>query len=96
MSRLVGQRFNANHGAFLLRLLAYSADILFHLDAEDKAREAKRASVRPGLLARQLRFYNTAGRLLCASGRWLLRVAENERVGALFAFYGPDLVPGDP
>lgn len=96
MSRLIGHQLNANHGAFLLRLLAYNADVLFQLDAEKKATEAKRANLRLGLLARQRRFYNTAGRLLCASGRWLLRVAQNERVEGLFAFYAPDLVPADP
>ena len=96
MSRLIGQKLNANHGAFLLRLLAYNADVLFQLDAEKKAKEAKRASVHLGLLARQRRFYNTAGRLLCASGRWLLRVAQNDRVQGLFAFYAPDLVAADP
>lgn len=96
MSRLIGQKLNANHGAFLLRLLAYNADILFQLDAEEKAKEASRKTVRLGLLARQRRFYNTAGRLLCASGQWLLRVAQNERVEALFGFYAPDLAAADP
>lgn len=92
MARLIGHDLRANNGAFLLRLLAYNADILFQLDAEEKAAEAKRKGVRIGLLARQRRFYNTAGRLLCASGKWILRVAENDRVAELFDFYAPDLV----
>ncbi len=96
MSRLIGQKLNANHGAFLLGLLAYNADTLFQLDAEEKAKEASHKTVRLGLLARQRRFYNTEGRLLCASGQWLSGVAQNERVEALFGFYAPDLAAADP
>lgn len=92
MSWLVSHDLRANETAFLLRLLAYNADILFQLDRESSAAKDRRPVTRMGLIARQRRLYNLAGRLLRAHNRWLLRVSQNRLVANLFAFYAPDLI----
>lgn len=91
MSKLIGHELRANHVAFLLRLLAYNVDILFQRHSERAAAAQKRQTICLGLIARQRRFYNTAGRLLRASNQWLLRVSDNVLVERLFTFYAPDL-----
>lgn len=91
MSRLISHELRANNVAFLLRLLAYNVDILFQRHVEKLAVDQKRQGIRIGLIARQRRFYNTAGRLLRVANQWLLRVADNRLVERLFAFYAPDL-----
>ena len=55
-ARPISHDLNADHGAFLLRLLAYNADILFQIEQERQAAEAKRQVLRLGLIARQRRF----------------------------------------
>ena len=92
MGHLVGQSLRANETAFLLRLLAFNADLRFQEDVERAATEAGRPMIRMGLLARQRRFYTAAGRLLRAQGRWVLRVRDNPRVAAMWAYYAPQLV----
>ena len=77
----------ANTVAFLLRLLAYNADLLFQQDAEQSAREARRPVRRMGLQARQHYFYQLAGRLLRVHNRWVLRLPDNAEVAAMWDFY---------
>ena len=89
---LVGHELRANETAFLLRLLAFNADVLFQADAERKAKEAGRPALRMGLLARQPRLYRLAGRLLREHNRWVLRVPSATRVAELMAFYAPELM----
>lgn len=91
MSWLISHELRANNAAFLLRLLAYNVDILFQRHVEKLATDQQRPVMRQGLQMRQHRFYNTAGRLLRAGDRWLLRVAQNGLVERCFAFYAPDL-----
>ncbi len=91
MGRLVGHKLRANEAAFLLRLLAFNADLRFHADAERAAEESGRPVVRMGLIARQRRFFTAAGRLLRVRGRWVLRVRENAHVARLWSFYAPSL-----
>jgi len=91
MSWLVGQKLTANNAAFLLRMLAYNADVLFQAEMERQAQAAEAAVLRIGLLVRQRRFYNTPGRLLRAQNRWELRVPNNPTLARAFAFYAPDL-----
>lgn len=83
----VSHLFRANEVAFLLRLLAWNADLLFQQDAEQRAKAEKRPTVRMGLQARQQYLYRMAGRVLRASNRWELRLGVNDRVTALWAFY---------
>ena len=92
MGCLIGHALRANEVAFLLRLLAYNADLRFATEAEDRARREEREVRQIGLIARQRRFYNGGGRLLRAKGRWRLRVRDNPRVHHLWAFYAPELV----
>jgi hypothetical protein len=86
---LVGQALRANTVAFLLRLIAYNADLLFHQHAEQQARTAGRPVRRIGLQARQHYFYQLAGRLLRVHNRWVLRLPANEQVADMWAFYDP-------
>jgi len=46
-----------------------------------------------GLEWRQPRFYRSPGRLVCAAGRWILPVPEQQMRADLWAFYGHDLTP---
>lgn len=92
LGRLVSQSFRANEVAFLLRLIAMNADILFQQEAERAAEEDGRGVVHMGLKARQPRLYRLPGRLLREHGRWVLRVPGARRVAELFAFYAPDLI----
>lgn len=94
LSWLVGHSFVANTVAFLLRLLAYNADVHYQLDVERQARLEDRPVVVMGLQARQIRFYNAAGRLLREANRWVLRLSDNRRVEALWRFYAPELLSG--
>lgn len=89
LANLVSQDFRANEVAFLLRLLAYNADVLFQADAERAAVAEKRPVVRMGLLARQPRLYHLAGRLLRVHDRWTLRIPDSRLVARLWAFYDP-------
>lgn len=86
---LVGQALRANTVAFLLRLIAYNADLLFHRHAEQQARAAGRPVRRIGLQARQHYFYQLAGRLLRVHNRWVLRLPANEEVADMWSFYDP-------
>jgi hypothetical protein len=79
----------ANTVAFLLRLIAYNADLLFHRHAEQRARAAGRPVRRIGLQARQHYFYQLAGRLLRVHNRWVLRLPANAEVADMWAFYDP-------
>ena len=89
---LVSHDLRANAVAFLLRLLAYNADLLFQQDAERRAHDARRPARRIGLQARQHYFYQLAGRLLRVHDRWVLRLPVNDEVAALWAYY--DRAPG--
>jgi len=88
---MVSHDFRANEVAFLLRLLAFNADLLFQQNRESRARAEERPVLRLGLIARQPRFFCQAGRLLREHNRWVLRVPKNRRLTALWAFYAPDL-----
>ena len=84
---LVSHDLRANTVAFLLRLLAYNADLLFQQDAERRAHAAARPARRLGLQARQHYFYQLAGRLLRVHNRWVLRLPVNAQVAAMWAYY---------
>jgi len=84
----VSHVFRANEVAFLLRLLAWNADLLFQQDAERRAHQEGRRVVRMGVQARQQYLYRQAGRLLRANNRWELRLAANRRAADIWAFYG--------
>ena len=84
---LVSHDLRANTVAFLLRMLAYNADLLFQQDAERRAHEAGRPARRIGLQARQHYFYQLAGRLLRVQNRWVLRLPVNDAVAAMWAYY---------
>lgn len=92
MGWLIGHKLRANETAFLLRLLAFNADQRFQQHAEEQAKKDGRPVLRLGLLARQHRFYQAAGRLLRSSGKYVLRVRENLAVEQLWSFYAPELV----
>ena len=94
LSWLVAHGLRANTVAFLLRLVAFNVDQLFQADAEQRAHEEGRRELRCGLLFRQVRLFNTAGRLLREHGRWVLRVSDSDRLRRLWAFYAPDLLTG--
>jgi hypothetical protein len=94
MGNLVGRGYRGNETAFLLRLLAYNADISFQLEAEQAAQATARKVHQNGLEWRQHRFYNSPGRLLREHCRWILRTATNHRLAELWRFYAPDLVVG--
>jgi hypothetical protein len=82
----------ANETAFLLRILAFNADLRFQAHAEEQASAAGRPAIRMGLVTRQRRFFNAAGRLLRTHGRWVLRVRDNPVGERLWAFYAPELL----
>jgi hypothetical protein len=92
LSHLVGHDFKANQVAFLLRLIALDADLLFQQHVEGRAIAHKRPARREGLQSRQFRFYNSPGRLLREHGQWVLRVAKGTWVRQLWQFYGPGLL----
>jgi len=92
LSHLVGHDFRANQVAFLLRLIALDADLLFQHHVEGQAVAWKNPARHEGLESRQFYFYNSPGRLLCEHGRWVLRVARGIRVRQLWLFYGPGLL----
>lgn len=89
---MVSHDFRTNEVAFLLRLLAFNADLLFQAQAEHRAAETKQPTIKLGLVARQPRFFRQAGRLLREHNRWVLRVPKNQRLADLWAFYAPDLL----
>lgn len=92
LANLVGHSFRANRVAFLLRLLAYNADLRFHQHTEEQARAAGRPTRVVGLEWRQKRFYLSPGRLLREHSRWVLRTPINRCLTDLWAFYAPDLI----
>jgi len=92
MAHLVGHDFRANRLAFLLRLLAYNADLSFHLHCEREAHRKNRPARRVGLEWRQVRFYLSPGRFLYQAGRWVLRTPLNKKLEELWAFYGSSLL----
>ncbi|MDA0312671.1 MAG: transposase [Gemmatimonadetes bacterium] len=94
LSWLVAHGLRANTVAFLLRLLAFNVDQLFQAEAERVARIDGRPQRHCGLLYRQIRFFNCAGRLLREHGRWVLRISDNERLRRLWRFYAPELFSG--
>ena len=71
MGTLVGQAFQANETAFMLRLLAMVADLRFQADREARAASAPDGTRVPrlGLIRRQRNYYRTPGRLLRSQGR---------------------------
>lgn len=91
MSWLVSHDLKANRVAFLLRMLAYNADLLYQRHLEVAARQENRPIIRLGLQARQHRFYNGAGRWLREQNRWILRVARNEKLRELWVYHAPSL-----
>ena len=92
MAHLVGQSFDANATAFLLRCLAFNADLRFQQHAEQTAAAQGRKVRHVGLEWRQFRFYCSPGRLLREHCRWVLRVPTNTRLAELWRFYLPDSV----
>lgn len=90
----VSQVFRANEVAFLLRLMAWNADVLYQMDADERAERAERPVVRTGLQARQQYLYRLPGRLLHAAGRWELRLPAAAKVEALWRYFSSD--PGSP
>ena len=92
MSWLVAHDLTANNVAFLLRLLAFNADLLYQRHIEQRARAEKRQVVRMGLQARQHRFYVGPGRLLREHDRWVLRVPDSRWLRRLWDFHAPMLV----
>ena len=84
---LVSHCLRANSVAFLLRLLAYNADLLFQQDADRRAEQAARPTLRIGLQARQHYFYQLAGRLLRVHNAWVLSLPRNARIEAIWAHY---------
>ena len=89
LGSLVSHDYRANEVAFLLRLIAYNADILFQQDAEEAAIAENRPVTHMGIKARQSRLYVLAGRLLREHDRWVLRLPASKKVAALWAFYAP-------
>jgi hypothetical protein len=92
LANLVGHAFRANEVAFLLRLLAYNADIAFQEDCASRARRRDMPVARVGLEWRQIRFYLSPGRFLREHSRWILRTPVNIKLAELWAFYGPNAV----
>jgi hypothetical protein len=92
MAHLVGHSFRANRMAFLLRTLAYNADLRFQLHCEAEARREERPVRHVGLEWRQIRFYLSPGRFLREHGRWILRVPINAKLTELWSFYAPNLL----
>lgn len=89
---LVSQDFRANEAAFLLRLIAYNLDRLYQADAERRAEAEGRKVVRMGLIARQVRFFWSPGRLLREGGQWVLRTQANARLERVWRFFEPSLL----
>ena len=92
MSKLIGHALRANETAFLLRLLAFNADQRFQADALERADQEHRPSLKIGLVTRQRRFYQGAGRLLRCRGRWVMRVRQNAMVERMWRFYATQLI----
>ncbi len=92
MGRLIAHKLRANETAFLLRVLAFNADLRFQAYAEARARAEERAPLHIGLIARQRRFFTAAGRLLRHHGRWVLRIRPNTVVMDMWRFYAPELI----
>ena len=92
MNWLVSHDLNANNAAFLLRLLAYNADLLYQRHLAERADAEARPRLRMGLRSRQHRFYNSAGRWLREHNRWVLRVSRNDCVHRLWLYHAPALV----
>ena len=90
LGHLVSRKYRANEAAFLLRCLAYNADLRFQQHCEEQAREHARPVRHHGLEWRQPRFYRSPGRLLLLNGQHVLRVQDNEVQRDLWAFYDPD------
>lgn len=84
---LVSHDFRANEVAFLLRALAWNADVLFQQAATREAERREAPVVRLGIQARQQYLYRLAGRLLRDSGKWVLRLPVSPRVEQLWRFY---------
>jgi Transposase DDE domain group 1 len=92
MGHLVSRDLRTNEVAFLLRALAYNADIAFQMAAEQQAVAEGRPVVHNGLAWRQVRFSCSPGRLLFEAGRWVLRTAVNRKLSDLWRFYAPQLL----
>jgi len=87
MAHLVGHSFRANRMAFVLRTLAYNADLRFQAHCEAEAKRNERHVHHVGLEWRQIRFYLSPGRFLREHGRWILRTPVNARLTELWSFY---------
>jgi hypothetical protein len=92
LGHLVSRDYRTNEAAFLLRALAYNADIAFQRAAEERAVAENRTVRHNGLEWRQVRFYCSPGRLIFAAGRWVLRTATNWQLTELWRFYAPELM----
>lgn len=90
LGNLVGHSYRANEVAFLLRLIAYNADLDFQQTTEAAARTRGAPVLHHGLEWRQRRFYNSPARLLREKSRWVLRTAINRCLTELWRFYAPD------
>ena len=88
----IGHALRANETAFLLRLLAFNADQRFQADALERADQEHRPTLKIGLVTRQRRFYQGAGRLLRCRGRWIMRVRQNTMVERMWRFYATQLI----
>jgi len=96
LANLVGHGFRGNEVAFLLRLLAYNADIAFQEHCAQRARERTLPVPRVGLEWRQIRFYLSPGRFLREQSRWVLRTPVNVKLSELWAFYSPYALKTEP
>lgn len=93
LSWFIAHGLRANTVAFLLRMVAFNVDQLFQADAMRRAQEEGRPEkTNWGLVYRQVRFFNVAGRLLREHGRWVLRISDNSRLQRLWAFYAPEMI----
>lgn len=94
LGHLVSRRFRANETAFLLRAVAFNADLLFQAYCEQLAQQHGRKAQIVGLEWRQVYFYRTPGRLVRSKGRWILHVPADEVLARLWRFYAPDGLTG--
>jgi hypothetical protein len=89
LGHLVSRRFRANESAFVLRTLAFNADLLFQAEQAQAARQQGRKVLSVGLEWRQRYFYRSPGRLVRHSGQWVLHVSAHEVIARLWRFYAP-------
>jgi hypothetical protein len=91
LEHLVSRTLRANEVAFLLRMVAFNADLHFQASCEQQAQQDNREVVSGGLQWRQPRFYQSPGRLVRCQGRFILHVCADEATIRLWRFYAPQL-----